>query len=233
MDMKIMGKFRVVFVLILGIMALALLTWGIGKIYLELLGQPSRDQVIGYQVQNKDQGNQETILVLPEVRFWICQVGVFQNQQNALSIKEQLNIKGLKAEVIGSSPWIVGIGLGHSADDLKSLRQRLEEKGLLTIPKQIVLPKRTFRVAGNGSKLTTELLKNVNNILQKGFNEEELAREEQLWRTQAGDHPPKDLESLHQIFSQIRSNTTIEEQNAVGLSLFFESQRIISKFSGK
>ena len=233
MDMKIVEQFRVVIVLILGIVALVLLTWGIGKIYLELLGQSSRKHTVSVQAQNKETTNQDSILVLPQATFWTCQVGVFQNESNAQSIKEQLKVKGLKPEVISANPWVVGIGLGHSANELKDLRLRLEEKGVLTVPKQILLQERSFRVTGNGIQLTTQLLTNVNDILKKGITKETLAREEQLWKTQAGEHPPKDLEDLHQTFSQIRAKTTLEEQKTLGLSLFFESQRVINKFSGK
>jgi len=232
--MKIVDQFRVVLVLILGIMALALLTWGIGKIYLELIGQSSREHTISVKNdQTLDKTNQETILDLPAVTFWTCQAGLFQQEHNAQLLKDQLTVMGFKAEIISANPWMVGIGLSHSANELKELRQLLEEKGFSTIPKQIQLPERSFRVAGNGAQLTAELLKNVNSILEKGFNGQLLAKEEQLWTTQAGEHPPKDLEGLHQLYNQIRKKTTPEEQEAAGLSLFFEYQRVINKFSGK
>ena len=229
-----MEQFRVVLVLILGIMALALLTWGIGKIYLELVGQSTRAHTASAQaIQNHDENTQDTVLVLPEVTFWTCQVGVFQNERNAHLIIEQLNVMGFKAEVISANPWVAGIGLGHSANELKELRLRLEEKGILTVPKQIMLPERSFRVVGNGAQLTVDLLTNVNALLREGLTKETLAREEQLWMAGAGDHPPKDLEGIHQYYCQIRSKSTLDEQRAVGLSLFFESQRVINKFSGK
>jgi len=232
--MKIVDQLRVVLVLILGIMALALLTWGIGKIYLELIGQSSREHTVSVKHdQTLDKTSQETILVLPTVTFWTCQAGLFQQEHNAQLLKDQLTVMGFKAEIISANPWMVGIGLSHSANELKELRQLLEEKGFSTIPKQIQLPERSFRVAGNGAQLTAELLKNVHSVLEKGFNEQLLAKEEQLWTTQAGEHPPKDLEGLHQFYNQIRTKITIEEQTAIGLSLFFESQRVINKFSGK
>lgn len=229
-----MDRFRVVLVLILGIIALALLTWGIGKIYLELIGQSSHEHTADVQTTaDYEKTNQETILNLPKVNFWTCQAGVFQQEHNAQLIKDQLTVLGFEAEVISANPWIVGIGLGHSANELEGLRQVLEERGFSTIPKQIILPERTFRVSGNGGQLTAELLKNVNTILEKGFQEELLAREEQLWTAQAGEHPPKDLERLHQLYGDIRGKSTQEEQKAVGLSIFFESERVINKFSGK
>ncbi|MCB8817634.1 SPOR domain-containing protein [Desulfosporosinus shakirovi] len=232
--MKIVDRLRVGLVLILGIMALALLTWGIGKIYLELIGQSSREHTVSVkQDQTLDQTDQETILVLPEIRFWTCQAGLFQQEHNAQLLKDQLTVMGFKAEVISANPWMVGIGLRHSANELKELRQLLEEKGFSTIPKQIQLPERSFRVAGNGAQLTAELLKNVHSILEKGFNQQLLAKEEQLWMTQAGKHPPKDLEGLHQLYNQIRTENKPKEQEVIGLSLFFESQRVINKFSGK
>lgn len=230
--MKIMDQFRVVLVLILGIMALALLTWGIGRIYLELIGHSGPSSSV-QTAQNQEKTNQDSILVLPEARFWTCQLGRFDQEHNAQLLKDQLTVLGFKAEVIGANPWMVAIGLGHSANELQGLRQILAEKGFSSIPKQIQLTERSFRVAGNGAQLTAELLKNANAILEKGFNQQVLALEEQLWTLQAGEHPPKDLEELHQLYSQIRAKTTLEEQKNMGISLFFESERIINKFSGK
>lgn len=231
--MKIIDQFKVLVVLILGIMALALLTWGIGKIYLELLSQPGHEATAPRQVQSLDKNNPDTVLVLPKAGFWTCQLGLFQNEHNAQLLRDQLIVMGFKAEVISADPWMVAIGLGRTADELKGLRQALEEKGFLSIPKPISLPERSFRVAGTGGQLTAELLKNVNTILETGFNQEVLAKEEQLWAAQAGEHPLPELDRLHQLYGQLRAKNTPEEQKALGLSLFFESQRVIYKFSGK
>lgn len=231
--MKIIDQFKVLVVLILGIMALALLTWGIGKIYLELLSQPSHESTAQRQAQSLDKNNPDTVLVLPKAGFWTCQLGLFQNEHNAQLLRDQLIVMGFKAEVISANPWMVAIGLGRSADELKGLRQALEEKGFSSIPKPIALPERSFRVAGTGGQLTAELLRNVNTILESGFNPEVLAKEEQLWAAQAGEHPLTDLDRLHQLYGQLRAQNTPEEQKALGLSLFFESQRVIYKFSGK
>ncbi|EGW38405.1 hypothetical protein [Desulfosporosinus sp. OT] len=231
---KGLERIRIVIVLILGMMALGLLTLGIGKVYLELVGQSSRVKAEGsqksQQVSNTLDG---TVLVLPKATFWTCQVGVFQNETNAQLTRERLQVLALDAEVLNANPWIVGIGLGHSANELKRMRQFLAEKGIQTIPKQIELPERSFRVAGNGSQLTAELLTNVNTILQKGMTAEVLAKEEQAWNSLAGEHPPKELEALHQMYNRIRAKINSEDQNALGLSLYFESQRVINKFSGK
>jgi len=232
--MKGLERIRIVIVLILGMMALGLLTWGIGKVYLELVGQSRRIKVEETQKSKKTSNTVDGIvLVLPKATFWTCQVGVFQNESNAQLNREKLQGLALNAEVIGDNPWTVGIGLGYSANELKGTRQALAEKGIPTIPKQMVVPERTFRVAGNGSQLTMELLTNVNTILQKGLTVEALAKEKQVWDTLAGDHPPKELEGLHQLYSRIRAKPNIEEQSVLGLSLYFESQRVINKFSGK
>ncbi|MDR3587799.1 MAG: SPOR domain-containing protein [Desulfosporosinus sp.] len=232
--MKGYERIRIVIVLVLGMMALGLLTWGIGKVYLELVGQSSRVKVEGTQknlkVSNASDG---TVLVLPEATFWTCQLGVFQNEGNAQLSRDKFRVLAFNAEVIGANPWIVGIGLAHSANELKGMRQTLIEKGIPTVPKQIVLPERSFRVAGNGSQLTVELLTNVNSILQKGLTTEALTQEKQSWEALAGDHPPKELEALHQLYDQIRIKTNFEEQSALGLSLYFDSQKVINKFSGK
>lgn len=231
--MRVLDQLRVVLVLILGIMALALLTWGIGRIYLELLGQSSHEYSLKAQSQSIEKTSQDTILTLPKVGFWTCQVGLFQNEHNAQLLRDQLMVMGYKAEIVNVKPWMVGIGLGHSAEELKGLRLLLEEKGFPSIPKQIVLAERSFRVAGNGGQLTAELLKNANTILGTGFSKEVLTREEQLWLAQAGEHPPLDLERLHEFYNQLRAKKTLEEQKIIGFSLFFESERIINRFSGK
>ncbi|MHB8073162.1 SPOR domain-containing protein [Desulfosporosinus fructosivorans] len=232
--MRLSERIRIVVVLILGMMAIGLLTWGVGKIYLELVGQSSHEKAEAALQRSKEANSQSnTVLVLPEAKFWTCQVGVFQSEKNAQLRKEQLRILNFNAEVISAAPWIVGIGLGHSADELKGLRQTLADREISTVPKQIVLPERSFRVAGNGSQLTGELLINVNKILQGGVTVEALNEEKQSWNALAGDYPPKELEGLHQIFNKIREEITFEGQKAMGLSLLFESQRVINILSGK
>lgn len=232
--MKGYERIRIVIVLILGMMVLGLLTWGIGKVYLELVGQSSRMKVEGTQQNQKvSKALDGSVLVLPKVTFWTCQLGVFQNESNAQLSREKFQVLAFNAEVLGADPWTVDIGLGHSANELKGMRQSLAEKGIPTVPKQIVLPEQTFRVAGNGSRLTMELLTNANTILQNGLTAETVAKEQEIWDALAGDHPPKELEELHQLYSRIRTKTNVEEQSALGLSLYFESQKVINKFSGK
>lgn len=232
--MRLTDRIRIVVILMFGIMAIGFLTWGVGRIYVELVGQSSRQTDKTVQSHSKDVSLQTgAVLILPEVKFWTCQVGVFQNEWNAQLRREQLRALNLFAEVIGTDPWTVGIGLGHSAEELKGLRQSLAEKDIATIPKQIVLPERSFRVAGNGSQLTVELLTNVNTILQQGLTAEALVKEKQSWNSLAGDYPPKELEGVHQLYNTVREKTTLEDQKALGLSIFFESQRVINKLSGK
>lgn len=232
--MRLAERIRVVVILIMGIMAIGLLTWGVGKIYLELVGQSSREKANSVQQRSKDADPRtDTVLILPDVKFWTCQVGVFQSERNAQLRVEQLSILNLKAEVISANPWTVGLGLGHSADELKALRQSLADKQIPTVPKQVVLPVRSFRVAGNGAQLTMELLTNVNTILQEGLTPEALDKEKKSWNALAGDNPPKDLEGLHQFYSKVRAETSFDGQKALGLALFMESQRVINTLSGK
>lgn len=232
--MRLSERIRVVVLLIVGIMAIGLLTWGLGKLYLELVGQSSREKaqtVLSRNVEGKLLT--DTVLILPEVKFWTCQVGVFQSESNAQLRKEQLKVFNLNAEVISINPWIVGIGLVHSEEELKELRQSLGEKGIPTIPKLVILPERSFRVAGKGTQLTVELLTSVNTILQKGFTAEDLVHEKLVWNALAGDYLPIELEGLHQFYNNVRESATIGDQNILELSLFFEYQRVISKLSGQ
>ena len=227
-------RIRVVVVLIVGLMAIGLLTWGVGRIYLEIVGQASSEKAESVQYRSKDANPlPDIVLILPEVKFWTCQVGVFQNENNAQLRKEQLRVLNLNAEVIRTDPWTVGIGFGHSADELKGLRQSLADKEISTVPKQVVLPERSFRVVGNASQLTVELLTNVNTILQEGLTAEALIKEKQAWNALAGDYPPKELDGLHQFYCKVREKTTFEDQKALILSLFLEFQMVINKLSGK
>ncbi len=234
MGMRLSERIRVVVIVVVGIMAIGLLTWGLGKLYLDLVGQSNRGKAeTANYLSNDATPATDNVLVLPEVKFWFCQIGVFQSESNAQVRKEQLKVFNLKVEVISSNPWIVGYGFGHSADELKELRQSLAEKGIATIPKQVVLPERSFRVAGNGSQLTVELLTNVNTILREGLTASALVREEQVWNELAGDYSPKELVNLHQFYNNVRENSTLKDQKALSLSLFFEYQRVINKLSGK
>jgi hypothetical protein len=232
--MRVYERFKIIIVVVLGITALGLLTWGIGRVYLDLVGQSIGEKVQG--ANNLGQGADSvnsTVLILPEAKFWTCQIGVFQSQSNAQLRKEQLNVLNINAEVINANPCLVCIGLSHSADDLKGLKQALMERGISTMVKQIVLPKQTFRVAGNGSQLTAELLTNTNVILRDGFTPQALGKEKEMWDTGATVYPLKNLEGLHRIFNQLRENSKPEEQYAEGLTLYFEYQRVINILSGK
>ena len=233
-NMRLSERIRIVVILFFGIMAIGFLTWGVGRIYLELVGQTSRETAKIVQSRSKDDSPPTgSVLILPEVKFWTCQVGVFQNEWNAQLRREQLRALNLNAEVISTDPWTVGIGLGHSTDELKGLRQSLANLDISSIPKQIVVPERSFRVAGKGSQLTVELLTNVNTILQQGLTADALAKEKQSWNALAGDYPPKELDGVHQLYNMVREKTTLEDQKGLGLSIYFESQRVINKLSGK
>ncbi|WP_407306840.1 SPOR domain-containing protein [Desulfosporosinus sp. SB140] len=232
--MKNFERLRILIVVILGMLALGLLTWGIGRVYLELVGHSG-----GVKAKNVPTSNQQTdqskgtMLVLPKVTFWTCQVGVFKSEENAQSCLGQLRELGYTGEVISTNPWVVGIGLGHSAKELSELKQTLASKGISIVVKKVELPERTFRIAGNGSRLTMELLSNVNSVLQDGLSPQLLAQEQQAWDSQAGDHSPSELAQLHQLYSKLRQQTNPEEQRVLGLSLYFQSTRIINAFSGK
>jgi len=220
--------------LIVAVMAIGLLTWGVGKIYLELVAKSSQTNTTSVQTVSTETNTlTNNVLTLSEAKFWTCQVGVFQSDKNAQLKKQQLVVLNLNAEVVSANPWTVGIGLGHSAEDLKVLKQALTDKGIATVAKQFVLPARSFRVTGNGTQLTVELLTNINTILQTGLTPEALVKENQVWNTLAGANPPTQLAGIHQIFNKLREKTNLEDQKALALSLYFESQRVINKLSGK
>jgi hypothetical protein len=231
--MKYFERLRILVVVLLGMSALGLLTWGIGKVYLELVGHSGG---AGLQAQTSNQkidGFQNNVLILPKASFWTCQIGVYKNEENAQACLKQLKQLNYPVGVISSNPWIVGIGLGHTASDLSGLKQLLAEKGIHVLVKQVELPERTFRVAGNGSRLTAELLLNVNTLLQQGLSPQILNQEKQIWDDLAGDRSPSELEQLHQLYNVLREKNSIEEQRLWGLAIFFEAVRIINVLSGK
>ena len=232
--MRIYERIRFILILVSGLMALSLLTWGIGRSYLDIMGRSdtAKNENAG-ELAQKAGSSSSTLLVLPEAKFWTCQVGVFQNESNAEQRQEQLKVLNIKAEIIGSNPWLVCLGLGHTADDLQGLKQVLLERGVGALTKQIQLSQRTFRVTGNGSQLTAELLLNTNAILRSGITTQVLEKEKELWVAKAGLNTFKDLEVLHGIFEQLREKTRSDEQIALGLELFLQYQTIINKLSGK
>ncbi|AFM43171.1 hypothetical protein Desaci_4321 [Desulfosporosinus acidiphilus SJ4] len=229
--MKNFERLRILAALVLGIIGLGLLTWGIGKVYLELVGHSGG--ITAQKVKNGGRpADQTDIFVLSKATFWTCQIGIFKSEENAQSCLKQLKELSYSGGIISHNPWIVVLGLGHTAEELNGLKQALAEKGIHALIKQVKLPERTFRVTGNGSHLTMELLANVNAILQEGINSQRLAEEFQLWNSLAGDYSPSQLVQLHNIYNLLREKSDPEEQHLLGLSLYFEAMRIINKFSG-
>ncbi|WP_088188360.1 sporulation protein [Desulfosporosinus sp. FKA] len=225
-------RLRILTLVLLGMMALGLLTWGIGKAYLELVDHSAKVRIP--QITSDGQAkNQADTLVLPKATFWTCQIGVFQSEENAQSCLKQLQELANDGGIISRDPWIVAIGLGHTAKELSGVKEALAAKGIPAVIKQVELQERSFRVMGNGSRLTIELLANVNALLQEGISSQRLAQEQQIWNSLAGEHSPSQLVQLHNLYNLLRAKNDPQDQQLLGLSLYFAATRIINAFSGK
>ncbi|NMA69644.1 MAG: SPOR domain-containing protein [Desulfitobacterium sp.] len=115
----------------------------------------------------------EVALRLEKIEFWTCQVGVFKLPENAKGKKLLLQQSGWDARILGKEPYIIGVGFAHSQEELAILQKLLEEGGITTFSKKVLIPEGVFTLRGRGAEETAAILGRLNNYLNTSPSEKE------------------------------------------------------------
>lgn len=214
-------------VVIIGISAIGWFVWKTGQTFLDLVKvNPAEEPVV-----------ESEILVLPELHFWTCQAGVFQDKSNADRLAEDIQARGWKAQVIQEKPYIVAIGLFDSKEKAESQKDALVPDGLETWIRHETFPALHYRVKGINTSAVSAALKTANSLL-KGEPVEEAKN------LLAGDlnfifsgGSPNDFNSLYlSLFEILTKDYLKEDQSAYNqdlLGLYVEYRVIATKFLPK
>ncbi|HHV64718.1 MAG TPA: SPOR domain-containing protein [Peptococcaceae bacterium] len=154
-----------VFVVILGISGIGWFTWHLGQIFVGLVSAADAGEKQTAQ-------NSSAILNLPQITFWTCQVGVYEDKQNADRLVESLRAKGWKAEMIKENPYIIAIGVFPAKEEAVLHSKALIKDGIEAWVREEVYPSLSYKVSGGNVKKTTFLLQTANALLGgKDINE--------------------------------------------------------------
>jgi hypothetical protein len=145
------------------------MTWFFGYTYIRMVTQSKKLTNPTPSVQEQS----ETRLNLSGLEFWTCQIGVFNSEENASRERGRLEKLGWEAHIISKNPWIVGVGFALSQDELTFAREQLKEGGIVSVPKQIKLPERAYRIRGAGAEQTARILEAVHLFLKTPFSSRE------------------------------------------------------------
>ncbi|MDA8229685.1 MAG: SPOR domain-containing protein [Desulfitobacterium hafniense] len=147
------------FMLLVAVVMLVWFTFAIGRTYIDLVAGSKHFS------GNKKMQDEEIVFKLPGLDFWTCQVGLFQSEENANKEKARLKELGWEAEILTEKPWTVAIGLGYSGEDLKVLIDNLKQNGINVVQKHFKLQEQSYKIAGNGSRVTASFLQSTNKYL--------------------------------------------------------------------
>lgn len=156
-------------VVIIGISTIGWFTWNLGGTFVSLVSAnvPAEEE--------SSEQEQTAILNLPEISFWTCQAGVFQEQENALHILDSLRSKGWKAGIISEKPYTLAIGVFTTKEEALTQSQVLTEQGIENWVRKESFPALRYKVSGSNVEKITALLSAANSLLNEKEREAVLA----------------------------------------------------------
>ena len=196
----------------IGIGLLIFGTWQIGQVYISL-------------IEKYEQGVnivEEEVLVLPQLEFWTCQIGVFESRENGLKEQEKLLNLGFDSVLFSQNPWRVGVGLASSEQELLSLREQLNAAGISNIIKKVTIQEKKFKILGNKSNQMSETLKIVNNFIKGNYSVDEVIDHYQF---------NEEISNVgHHLYRYQKAQNEWERQ-IIMLKIYHEYQSLISQLT--
>lgn len=202
-------------VLGLGICLLLVVTWQLGRVYISLLDK-SKAEPAG--------PNESVILVLPQLEFWTCQVGVFDNRDNGQAERARLEKLGFLSEIFADNPWRIGVGLALSQNDLEPLRAKLNQEGIANIVKKVKIQEKSFKISGNNAESMSEILKNVNNFISGNYSVDK----NEMFNI---NYKEEEVKQIAEKIAEIAGCTETMKAQQLRLTIFSRYQNLIDQLS--
>ncbi len=217
-------------VVIIGIIAIGWFTWNIGQLFLDLVAKSPVEEHEQLKVTTSE------ILILPEFEFWTCQIGVFEDEKNALNMVDIAVAKGWKADIIQAEPFVVAVGLFATKEEAIFQGQNMTDEGIESWIRKENFPELHYKVNGKSIEMVSTILK-LSNSLLRGTSKDKLKEE------LAGDIDflfaggcPEELQPLNDNLFTIMSKDYEKDlfgYNQDLLNLLLEYKSITTKFLPK
>jgi hypothetical protein len=128
------------------------LGWGVmqlGKLYLSVIGNQSK---MSDNTPVSEASGEKQLVKLPRFVVYYLQLGVFQEQENAKKLANELQLSGIKTVVLRGKPNKVASGYFGQLAAVKAERKHLESAK--PVEKSLVVSGLTFKAApGDGQRL--------------------------------------------------------------------------------
>lgn len=203
---------------LIGCAVIVWITWFFGYTYVKLVTQPKGPGIPSSSSVDQN----EFLLILDEIEFWTCQTGVFNSETNALKVKEQLGQLGWDAQIISRDPFIVGVGLAYSKEEVLPIQELLKEGGVASIPKSVISPERAFRIRGTGAIQTAQVLEKVNAFLKTPYHARENMLSELENLMASTPHALTHLQEASRLSIQAERTLSVDLRKMMSLNLYGE-----------
>ena len=204
-------------IVLFGLVVIVWITWFFGYTYVKLVTQPKNPAP-----SSSNRTQSELLLTLNPIGFWTCQIGMFNSEGNALKERERLQRLGWDAQIVARDPFIVGVGLAYSKEEVLPIQELLKEGGVVSIPKIINSPQRVFRISGNGGIQTAKILEGVNAFLNTPYAQREsiLSEFEEIILST----PPalSNLDEVSRLSIKAERTLPVEMRRLISLNLYGE-----------
>lgn len=202
---------------LIGLVVVVWIIWFFGYTYVKLVTQPKNPAP-----SSSNQTQSELLLTLDSIDFWTCQIGVFNSEGNALKERERLQQLGWDAQIVSKDPFIVGVGLAYSKEEVLPIQELLKEGGVVSIPKVIRSPERAFRVSGNGGIQTAKILEGVNTFLNTPYAQRERILPEFEKIILSTPHALSNLDEISRLSIKAEKTLPMEMRKIISLNLYGE-----------
>ncbi|MGI5901530.1 MAG: SPOR domain-containing protein [Desulfitobacteriia bacterium] len=158
-------------VVIIGIGAVIWFTLYLGRVFVGLASADSFEDS-----KPSKQAPASKILDLPDLEFWVCQLGVYSKKENAELQIENLKQQGWLAEIIDTEPETIAIGLFASREEALDFKKILAANNIEAWVRKEEYPALHYKANGKNVEEATLILSLCNSLLRGAEREEVKAK---------------------------------------------------------
>ncbi|UWG96912.1 SPOR domain-containing protein [Dehalobacter sp. DCM] len=199
-------------------------TWNIGRLFVSLVAAEPSASVKDQEVIESN------VLHLPEVKLWICQIGVYKEKTNAEKIQQLLKSQGLMAVIFtANDSYTTAIGAFLSRENA------LQYSGTITQTvqnwvKAAEYPQRHYKITGKDITTASLILETANTVLTQPEEDWDIPQMQKEIQSVSDDKCPTDFQDLKKSVEMLFSAGT-DTQSQQLLQVYADYMIVTAKYS--
>lgn len=165
-------------------------TWHVGKMFVGLVSAEASN------ADTRAEDTQSSILILPEVKLWICQIGVYQERIHADKTLQLLTAQGYQAVIISESPYTVAVGAFVSKEGAGITSSALAKSTVQNWVREEDYPALHYKISGKDITPASLILNTANTVLTKSKEEMDANRLRKDIQSVSDETCPSDFQKL-------------------------------------